>query len=222
MIVTALYKTPRKNHLYMGLDLHMLDIEISELLKLYPDIDTIMPMLRSFAGGAEFHLAFETYMDSLYNLKKSTIRGATSIRGNKLVLMDSETFGMIAKTLRFSRKTANRVDSLSAEFTVFRNEIDVYPFLIVMDKYKAVVGGRHNLDMSFDYNIALVESPLIVRFSVDVYGTIEKMKRKIRLRSRYPKFYRPHLHRKVENEQLNLRNMIRESLLRGIGEKKEE
>jgi len=222
MIVTAMYRTPRKNHLFMGINLHLLDIEIHELLGMAPDLDSIMPMLRSFAGTAEFHFAFETYMDSLYNLKKSTIRGASSIRGNDLVLMDSETFGSIAKTLRFSRKTENKVDSISAEFTIFRSEIDVYPFLIVMDKYKGVVGGRHNLDMSFDYNISLVESPLFIRLNVDVKGTPEKMRYRLKLRSRYPKFYRPQSPKKVENEQRNLRNFIRESLLRSIAAKVSE
>ena len=221
MQVTAIYRTPRKNHLYMGVDLHMLNIEIAELIRLAPDIDTIMPMLRSFAGGAEFHFAFETYTDSMYNFKLSTIRGASSIRGNNLVLMDSETFGKIAKPLRFSRKTENKVDSLSAEFTIYKNEIEVFPFLIVMDKYKAVVGGMHYLDMSFNYDISLVESPLLIRLSLNVKGSIEKMKYKLRLGSKYPKFYRPPWLKTVENKQLNLRNIIRESLLRSMAKEVE-
>lgn len=97
MQMTAMYRTPRKNHLYLGLDYHMLDIEIEKLISMIPDIDTLMPMLRSFRGKAEFHIAVETYLDSLYNLKKSTIRGASSIKGNNLVLMDGETFSEIQK-----------------------------------------------------------------------------------------------------------------------------
>ena len=154
--LTALYRSPRPNHLYLGLDYHMVDIQIDELLSMFPDLDTIMPMLSSFKGQGEFHLAAETYLDKNYNLKKSTLRGASSIRGDNLVLMDSETFSKISKILMFNKKTENKIDSLSAEFTVFKNEVDVYPFTIVMDKYKAVVGGRHNLDMSFDYHISLL------------------------------------------------------------------
>ena len=76
MKLTAMYKTPRKNHIYAGFDYHMLDIDIEALMKMIPDLDSIMPMLKSFKGKAEFHIAAETYMDSLYNPKKSTIRGA--------------------------------------------------------------------------------------------------------------------------------------------------
>lgn len=111
MKLTAMYRTPRKNHLFMGLDFHMFDVEIDELLKIIPDVDSIMPMLRSFSGKGEFHMAAETYTDSLYNPKKSTIRGAASVRGQNLVLMDGETFSEIAKTLKFSKQTFNKVDS---------------------------------------------------------------------------------------------------------------
>jgi len=215
MQLTAMYRTPRKNHLYLGLDYHMLDVEIEKLLSMIPDIDTLMPMLRSFSGKGEFHIAIETYLDSMYNMKKSTLRGASSIKGNNLVLMDGETFGEIAKTLRFSKHAENRVDSLSAEFTIFRNEIDIYPFLIVMDRYKAVIAGRHNFDMSFDYHISVVDCPVPIKLGVDVIGTEEALKYSL-AKCRYAEFYRPTSRKAVENKQLELRQMIREALTRKV------
>lgn len=217
MQVTALYRTPRKNHLYLGIDYHMLNVEIEELLTMLPDIDSLMPMLRSFGGKGEFHFAGETYLDSLYNMKKSTIRAASSIKGNNLVLMDGETFGEIAKKLNFNRKTVNRVDSLSAEFTIFRDEIDIYPFLIVMDKYKAVIGGRHNFDLSFNYHISVVDSPLLFRLGVDVKGTMDDMSYSL-AKPRYAQYYRPVARKEVENKQLELRKMIREALVEKVKE----
>ena len=215
MQLSAMYKTPRKNHLYLGLDYHMLEVEIEQLLKTIPDIDSLMPMLRSFGGKGEFHLAVETYLDSMYNLKQSTLRGAASIKGQDLVLMDGETFGEIAKKLKFNKKTENRVDSLSAEFTIFRNEIDIYPFLLVMDKYKAVVAGRHNFDLSFDYHISVVDCPLPIKLGIDVRGTIDDLEYSL-AKCRYKEFYRPSSRKVVENKQLELRQMIRESLLQDL------
>jgi hypothetical protein len=212
MQVTGMYRTPRKNHLFVGLNLHMFDVEIGELLQTIPVLDSIMPMLRSFGGKGEFHVSAETYVDSTYRVKMSTIRASSSIRGTDLVLMDGQTFSEVAKKLRFSKKTVNRVDSLSAECTIFRNEVDIYPFLIVMDKYKAVVGGRHNLDMSFDYNISVVQSPLPIRLAVNVKGTPEKMKFRLG-KSKYPDFYRPASRKVVETQELELRKMIRNALM---------
>jgi hypothetical protein len=211
MQLTAMYRTPRKNHLYLGIDYHMLDIEISELLTMIPDIDSMMPMLRSFKGKGEFHLAAETYLDSLYNPKKSTVRGAAAIRGDNLILMDGQTFSEIAKKLRFNKKTQNKVDSLSAEFTIFRNEIDIYPFLIVMDKYKAVVAGRHNLDMSFDYHVSVVDCPLPIKLGVDIKGNVDKLSYKL-VKCRYAEYFRPTARHEVETKQLELRKMIRQAL----------
>lgn len=215
MQLTTMYRTPRKNHLFMGVACHMYDIEIEELLKMVPDIDSMMPMLRSFKGLGEFHMAFTTNLDSLYKIKKSTIRGAASIKGQDLVLMDGETFSEIAKTLRFNKKTYNEVDSLSAEFTVFKQEIDVYPFLIVMDKYKAVVAGRHNMDLTFDYHISVVDSPLPLKFGINITGTLDDMKYRL-AKCKYAEFYRPSARFEVQNKQLELRMMIRESLMQKL------
>ncbi|MCD4770079.1 MAG: hypothetical protein K8R35_07935 [Bacteroidales bacterium] len=215
MQLTAMYRTPRKNHLYLGLDYHMLNVEIGELLTMIPDIDTLMPMLRSFGGKGEFHLAVETYLDSLYNIKKSTLRGASSIRGNNLVLMDGETFSEIANKLKFNKKTENIVDSLSAEFTIFRNEIDIYPFLIVMDKYKAVIAGRHNFDLSFDYHVSVVDSPLPIKLGLDLNGNMDDLSYNL-AKCRYPEFYRPASRRVVKSRQLELRKMIRETLTQKV------
>jgi len=215
MQLTAMYRTPRKNHLFLGLDYHMLDVEIGQLLTMIPDIDSLMPMLRSFGGKGEFHIAVETYLDSLYNLKKSTLRGAASIKGNDLVLMDGQTFSEIAKKLKFNKKTKNRVDSLSAEFTIFRNEIDIYPFLIVMDKYKAVVAGRHNFDMSFDYHVSVVDCPLPIKLGVDIKGTMDNMSYSL-AKCRYAEYYHPSSRHVVENKQLELRKMIRETLTQKV------
>lgn len=211
MQLTAMYRTPRKNHLYLGFDYHMMDVEISELLTMIPDIDSLMPMLKSFGGRGEFHIAAETYLDSLYNIKKSTLRGAASIQGNNLVLMDGQTFSEIAKTLRFNKKTQNKVDSLSAEFTIFRNEIDVYPFLIVMDKYKAVIAGRHNFDMTFDYHVSVVDCPLPIKLGVDIKGNVDNLSYKL-AKCRYAEYFRPTSRHEVESKQLELRKMIRQTL----------
>jgi hypothetical protein len=217
MQLTAIYRTPRTNHLYLGIDYRLMDVEISELLTMIPDIDSLMPMLRSFGGKGEFHIAAETYLDSLYNIKKSTLRGAASISGNNLVLMDGQTFSEIAKMLRFNKKTQNKVDSLSAEFTIFRNEIDIYPFLLVMDKYKAVIAGRHNFDMTFDYNVSVVDCPLPIKLGLDIKGNVDNLSYKLG-KCRYAEYFRPTSRHEVQNKQLELRKMIRDALAEKVKE----
>ncbi len=210
--LTAMYKTPRKNHIYCGLDYHMIDINIQELVNMIPQIDTMMPMLRSFRGAAEFHIAAETYLNANYDLKTSTTRGACSISGKDLVLLDGETFSKIAKILMFSKKTENKVDSISVEATLFKKEIDIYPFCLSMDNYMAAVGGRHNLDMSFDYHIDLL-SPLYI--GVDVKGTFDDLQ--IRpAKVQYAKDFRPIFRKEVDTQAANLKQQIKNSLRKNV------
>lgn len=210
--LTAMYRSPRPNHLYVGLDYHMVDIQIDELLAMVPQVDSVLPMLRSFRGGAEFHIAAETYLNARYELKKSTLRGACSIQGQDLVLLDGENFTEIAKILHFNKGTENVIDTVNAEITVFRNEVDIYPIQLSIDKYKAIVAGRHNLDMSFNYHASLV-SPL--RLGVDVSGTFDDLK--IRpVKCRYTDQFRPAERRVLEQQQLSLRKIIQESLIKEL------
>ena len=212
MQLTALYKSKRKNHLYAGIDFHLLDIDIAEMIKIMPDLDTIVPMLKSFAGQAEFHFAAETNLKSDYSLKYSTLKAACSIEGQDLVVLDTETFDMIKKKLFFSKKTTNKIDSLDVQFTVFKNEIDVYPFAVSMDKYSAMLYGRHNLDMSFDYNIAVLSPPILNRLGLEIKGQdFDNMKFKVR-RSRHRNLFKPEKRDYKEEKVADIKKIISSSL----------
>ena len=219
MQLTAMYKSPRKDHLFVGFDFHLLDIEIDQLIRMVPDVDSIIPMLSAFAGEAQFHLAAETYLRSNYDLKLSTLRAAGAIEGKDLVVMDNETFSQIAKWLQFEKKTENKVDSISVELAVFRDKVTLYPFLIAMDDYKAVIGGRHNIDndLSFNYHISLTDCPLPIRLGLDVNGTLDDMSFKL-VPCKYAHLYNPEKQNVVQERTLQLKKIISESLKNNVKE----
>ena len=210
--LTAMYRTPRRNHIYVGFDYHMIDINIQELIGMIPQLDSMMPMLRSFKGEAEFHLAAETYTNAQYEVKPSTLRGAASIFGKDLIVLDNETFDKISKLLLFSKKTENKVDSISAEMTLYKKEIDVYPFCVSMDNYMVAIGGRHNLDMSFNYDVNVL-SP--VYLGVNVSGNLDDLNIKL-APCRFAKDFKPLFHRKVDTQSAEIRSMIRESMRKNV------
>lgn len=214
MQLTAMYKSPRKNHLFVGLDFHLLDIEIDKLIKMVPKVDSLVPMLKSFAGQAEFHLALETNLNSKYELKKSTILGAAAIEGKNLVVLDSETFDTIAKMMMFKKSTENVIDSLVVDMTVFRDEVDIYPFVVSMDNYKVILSGRHNLDMSFNYHLDCV-SP--IRLGLDVKGSLGNLKFGI-TPTRYKNLFTPERRNDLQERTMNLMNLINSSLKESVVE----
>lgn len=210
--LTAMYKTPRKNHIYVGMDYHMVDIDLQQLIAMVPQIDTLVPMLSSLRGAAQFHIAAETYVNSRYELKPSTLRGACSIEGKDLVLLDNETFSTIAKLLMFNKKTENLVDSISAQITLYKDEVTVYPFCLSMDNYMVAVGGNHYLDMNFNYH-ASVLSPIYL--GVDVGGNLDDLDIKL-AKCRYAKDFRPLFHRDVDEQAAALRKRISDSLKKSV------
>lgn len=214
MMLTAMYKSARKNHLYVGFDFHLLDIDIAEMINIIPELDTLVPMLSSFAGKAEFHIAAETYLKSNYEMKVSTLRGATAIHGKDLVVLDNATFRKIARMLNFKDKEHNKIDELSVEITAFKSEIDVYPTLIALDKYQAVVGGRHKLDMTFDYSLGISNPWPFRRLGIKIGGSLDDMKFGFKLKKNLkmddPKGKEEDVH--VIEETLRLKKIIYESL----------
>lgn len=210
--LTAMYRTPRRNHLYLGMDYHMIDVDIDELLTMIPNLEQMVPMLSSFKGAAEFHLAAETYLNSRYEPKMSTLRGAASLTGKDLVVLDGETFDKISKLLLFKKKTENKIDSINAEITVYKNEIDVYPLCVQMDNYMVALGGRHNTNMTFDYDINVL-SPIYL--GVNVSGNIDDLKIKL-AKCKFAKDFKPRWYDKVDTQSLELRQRIKSSMEKNV------
>ena len=212
MQLTAMYRSERKNHLFTGIDFHLLDIEIDKLIKMIPQIDTIVPMLRYFAGKGEFHLAAETYLNSNYDIKYSTLRGASAIEGKNLVLIDNETFEKMAKMLLFKKKTKNVVDSLAVELTVFRDEVELFPFLFSMDNYQVVLQGKYNLSQSYKIKAETI-SP--VRIGVDLlYSQAKGLKlTKLKLLNlQYSNLFKPEKQNATQKQVMELKKMISDAL----------
>ena len=190
----------------------MIDVDIDELLTMIPNLEEMVPMLSSFKGAAQFHLAAETYLNSQYQPKMSTLRGAASLTGKDLVVLDGETFDQIAKLLRFKKKTENRIDSINAELTVYKNEIDVYPLCIQMDNYMVALGGRHNTNMTFDYDINVL-SPIYL--GVNVSGSMDDLKIKL-AKCKFAKDFRPRWFDKTDTQSLELRQRIKSSMEKNV------
>lgn len=215
MQLTALYRSPRPNNLFVALDFHLLDIRIDELLDMIPTVDTLVPMLAAFNGNADFHLAAETYLDARYQPKMSTLLGSATISGKDLVVMDDNSIAQIAKLMQFKNwkdeDNKIRIDSLDVELTCFRREIEVYPFLINIGKYQLCASGKHNLSGVCNYHVELLKNPLLAKVGVDVRGTLSSPK--ITLGEvRYADLYRPERQGVVEKRTLEMKRMIKEAL----------
>lgn len=175
------YASADRNDIGMGLYLDLRDINVGRFMKLMPGIDTIMPMLKGVDGVINARLAATTKIDSLMNVMLPTTNAVLDIDGKNLVLLDSETFRQIAKLLRFKNKERNLIDSLAVQAAVYDSQLDVYPFILKMDRYKLGVTGWNDFETNYQYHISVLDSPIFFKFGINLSGNLLKDEMKFRL-----------------------------------------
>lgn len=220
MQLTALYKSPRENNLFVGWNFHLLDIDIAEMIRLVPEIDTIVPMLSAFQGKAEFHLTGESSLFRDYSPKMSTLKAVAAIEGKDLTVLDSETFQTIKKYL-FKESTSNRIDTLSVEMSLARKKMTLYPMLVGWDKYEAVISGTHTVvdAMPFSYHISITKCPLVGgHLGLDITGDLDDVDHiSFSLGNcKYANLYRPEKRNLTQQQTLELKELISSSLKRTV------
>lgn len=213
MVTTMVYKATDNKSAYTGFDLNMKDIQVGKLVEAMPALDTLVPMLRSLEGKVNFRVAAETNLDREMMPVIPSIHAAAKVRGDSLVLMDGETFSEISKMLRFKNKDRNVIDSVSVDLLVTKGQIEIFPFLIRMDRYLAAVGGKHNIDMTFDYHVSLLDSPIPFKVGVDVKGNMDDFKFKI-CRPKFKDLTKSSRTSPVDSTGVSVRDRIRKTIQR--------
>ena len=177
---SALYKAESRTEGYAGFELNMDNMIVDSIITMMPALDSLVPMLRSLKGNVDVYLAAETGLDSMMRIEIPELRSGMHIEGRELTLLDGETFSDIAKMLKFKNKERNIIDSVAVNLSVKDGMIEVFPFVLTMDRYVLAAGGIQRLDSSFDYHISLLESPILFKVGVDITGNLNgKMKYKI-------------------------------------------
>lgn len=209
--LTMLYTATNPSKASVGLDMNLNDMQINKLIDLYPSVDTLMPMLRSFEGVVNCQVAATTDLDSSMSVVLPSLYASCYLEGKNMVLLDGETFAEISKTLMFKNKKKNIIDNISVELVVRDNRIEVFPFLVEIDRYRVAVGGTHNLDMTFNYHISVLKSPVPFKLGIDVTGNLDDFKYKI-TKCKYKDIFTPAKSSQLDSTTINIRKNIYEAI----------
>ena len=215
--LTMVYSTPDEAHASMGLELGLNKILVNKLIGLFPQMDTLVPMLRSFEGVVDCQITATCQTDSTMSVLLPTLNASCFMRGKDMVLLDGETFAEISKTLMFKNKKRNLIDSIAVDLAIKDSKIEVFPFLVEMDRYKVAVGGTHNMDMTFDYHLSVLKSPVPFKLGIDITGNLDDFKFKI-VRCKYKDFLQPAKQAELDSTRRNVRELIRDEIRRQIRE----
>ena len=205
--LSLFYTARNKKEASMGFDINMTNILVDKLIDLIPSVDTLLPMLRSFEGVVDCQMVATCMLDSTSSIILPDMQAACYLRGKNMVLLDGETFAEISKKLMFKNKKRNMIDSIAVDLTVNQSDIEIYPFLVELDRYRLAVGGIHNLDMSFNYHISVLKSPVPFKLGIDVTGTVDDFKYKI-TKCRYKEMFKSAKTGTIDTTRLNVRRNI--------------
>ncbi|GEM_PF-3583150 len=213
--LNAFYAAKKIDDVSVGFDIRMNKFEVADFIEFIPQIDSLLPMMRSFQGKITCTISAMTKVDSLLNLKMETLNGLATIEGENVVLLDGETFAEIAKKLKFKNREKNLIENISVQCVAADNKIEIFPFVLQMDRYKAAISGTQNMNMSFNYHISVLKSPIPFRIGLNIKGTVEDMKFGIG-KCRYKSENVPVYTEVLDSARVNLNKQIRSIFLNGV------
>ena len=212
----AFYSTRSKKDIKVGFDLGFEDITADKVIGLMPAIDTIMPLLKSFSGLMDCEVAATAELDTNMNIVMPSINGIMRMSGEDLTISNSDMFKSLARKLLFKNKKEGKIEKMTVEGVIRDNTLEVFPFILSMDRYTLALSGIQNLDMSYRYHASLIKSPFLVKLGVDVYGEdFDNMKFRIG-KAKYKSVDIPVFSAVVDQTKINLAKSIHSIFEKGV------
>ena len=209
------YSSRTKRDLTAGFDINMVDITADKVITLVPAVDSIIPLLKSFKGMLDCEMAATARLDTSMNILPPTISGVMKIKGTGLSLEDNDAIRKIAKILMFKDRETSWIDDMSVEGIIGDNFLEIFPFILGIDRYQVALSGLQSFDQNFDYHVSVLRSPLPFRFGVDIFGSFDDWRYRIG-KARYRNTHVPVYTARIDTLQYNLVQSIHDIFSRGV------
>ena len=210
------YATRSKKDIKAGFNIQFKDITAEKVISLMPAVDTLMPILKSFYGNLNCEMAATTQLDTNMNIMIPTIKGIMRITGDDLSIKESKMFTTLARKLLFKNKKEGHIEHMSVEGIISDSTVEIFPFIIKMDRYTMALSGVQNLDMSFKYHMSLIKSPFLFKLGVDVTGEdFDNWKFKIG-KPKYKNADVPAFSSVIDETKVNLVKSIKDIFRKGV------
>jgi hypothetical protein len=166
----AFYATKSKNDIRTGFCLDITDVTSEKVIMLMPELGEMMPMIGSIKGMLNCEIAATASLDTAMNIIMPSVNGIARLSGNNLSISDDEVYTAVAKKLMFKNKKKGEIDELIVEGIIKENRVEVFPFILKLDRYTLGLSGVQNMDMSYKHHISVLRSPIIIRLGLNMSG----------------------------------------------------
>lgn len=176
MNLTALYSAPTAEHINFAFGMSLNNFHIGRLMSMIPALDTIVPLMKTMSGVIDARLATTVDVKPNMDLDLSTLRAALRFEGDNLSMADNPAMRTLSKWLMFKNRDSLVIDSVSVDAVIRDGVLQIYPFIVNIDRYKLGIMGYNNMMMDLNYHVAILKSPIPFKFGINIKGTAEKPK----------------------------------------------
>ena len=215
IMLNAFYGTKSKSDISAGIDMQLMDMPAYDIIHMLPTVDAMMPALKSFEGNLACDVSVTTQLDTNMNVLTPTLNGLVRIAGENLNIKNAGSLRKVTRLLMFKDKNIGHIEDLYVDAVIGDNKVEVYPFVLGVDKYKVALAGTQGFSGSMRYNISILESFLPFRFGIDIYGNLEKWRFSLG-RNKYRGGRVPSFTADLDTMQVNLLDVIRNVYNRGV------
>ena len=166
----AFYAARSKKDIKTGFCLDLQNVTSERVISLMPEISKVMPMIESIKGELNCEVAVIADLDTTMSLKMPTVNGIARLSGKDLSITDDEVYTSVAKKLLFRNKRTGKIKDLTVEGSIKDNKLEIFPFILSVDRYTLGLSGVQNVDMSYKHHISVLRSPLLIRLGLNLSG----------------------------------------------------
>lgn len=166
----AFYQTRTKEDIKAGVDLSLKGVTSENLIRMFPRLDTTMPVLKSILGEVRCEVAAISRLDTNMAPILPSVDGVVRVKGTGLAIENVGAISKLARLLMFRGKDTGYVQDMYIEGLISGNELEVFPFIVTAGNVSVGLSGTHRFDNRFDYRVSLVKSPLLLRLGVKLSG----------------------------------------------------
>jgi len=211
----AYYSTKTKKDISAGINMEASRISAAGIIQVLPSVDSLFPILKSFDGNMNARLTATTQLDTNMNVIQPSLNAMFKIYGKDLKIDDAGDLKKVTRLLLFRNPNIGHIQDMSVGGIIRDSKIEIYPFVLGVDRYKLALSGIQGFDGEMNYHASILRSPLLIRFGIDIKGTTDKWKWKL-CKARYKSSYAPVYTQRIDTMQFNLAESIRSVYSRGI------
>ena len=174
VLLSGFYSARNKEEISAGVDVGIYGVSPDSLIRLLPSMDSMMPALKSLNGRLNCEVTAMTQLDTAMRPVMPSLEGVVRLNGKNLTVEDAGSLRKITKLLQFRNPNIGKIDDLNLSAVVHDNKVDIFPFILGVDRYRLALHGMQGLDKTMYYHASVLKSPFIMKFGVNVFGTFDK------------------------------------------------